>query len=114
MDLQKSTYGNGTAVIVFYISCAILALSLVDTGISIAMMQTGHFEEASLISKMFYDQFGYLGFLIQDVTIFLFYFVCMMVLSFVNPYFSIGFGSFGILINLQPIVSNIILWGFVL
>ncbi len=110
MELERSSYGSGTAVALFCLACTILVLSLVDTGISIAMMETGNFYESSTISAMFVAQFGYLGFLIQDMTIFLFYFVAMMALSFVNPYLSLAFGSLGVLINIEPIISNIILW----
>lgn len=110
MELEHSSYGVGTFNIVLTISCVILALSLLDSSISILMMETGQFYEASFISAMFVNQFGYAGFLVQDVTIFLFYIVTMMALSFVNPYFSIGFGALGIIINLEPVISNIILW----
>jgi len=109
-EVEKSQYGSGTAVALFMIACAILVISLIDTGISIAMMESGAFYEASFISAMFVNQFGYLGFLIQDMTIFLFYFVIMMALSFVNPYLSLAFGGFGILVNIQPVISNLILW----
>ncbi len=107
MELESSNYGVGTFNIVLTISCVILALSLIDTSLSVLMMESGQFYEASFISAMFVNQFGYLGFLVQDATIFLFYIIVMMALSFVNPYISIAFGGVGILINLWPVIHNI-------